>query len=458
MAKRKRRTSAKQRAAARRNIKKAQRAARRGHRRPKHRAREAHRRSKRGKKRSHRRGKRRGAREAPHQIRRTRKGRFTARKRAGKHRTRLVGRIAGEGRRRRRHHRRGALENPVGGWEILIGIGTGSAGFVLSDLLDRWLVSRARTGADGKTALGMRWNTAPLTDDLLVRGGAGVAMAAVPLIGAHFIRSPGWRAALQFFGFGAAFRLVGKAADDLGTYLLRNGKASADGPAMGRRIYGTELNSRKAIAVEEGLPADYYGTAGLGAAPCTGCGRADGLGGMCCKRNLAPSSQTAPQRGQPAQPPAPTAPPVFAPPETTTVPATPRIPTSNIPVPGQVPQSPIPGLPAPSPAAPSMFGPGAAGLGDAVAALRAYPDAYRAIHSNAAALAAVQNNTATQRQREIADRVTTQHGEGIRALSAVEQRQPGSIQAARGMAGLSDVEPIRKFQGSSKWSRDDAAE
>jgi hypothetical protein len=105
-----------------------------------------------------------------------------------------------------------------------------------------------------------------------------------------------------------------------------------------------------------------------------------------------------------------------------------------------------------------MFGPGAAGLGEAVDALRRYPDAYRAIHSNAAALAAVQSGSATQHQREIADRVTTQHGEGIRVLSAVEQRQPGSIQAARGMAGLSDVEPIRKFQGGSKWSRDDAAE
>lgn len=453
MAKRKRRTSAKQRAAARRNIKKAQRAARRGHRRPKHRAREAHRRPKRGKRRSHRRTKRRAAREAPHQIRRTRKGRFTSRKRAGKHRTRLVGRIAGEGRRRRRHHRRGALENPVGGWEILIGIGTGSAGFVISDLVDRWLVSRTRTGADGKTALGMRWSSAPLTDDLIVRGGAGVALAAVPLIGAHFIRSPGWRAALQFFGFGAGFRLVGKVADDLGAYLLRNGTAAADGtPAMGRRLYGAELNSRKAIGTELGLPADYAGTAGLGAAPCHGCGRSDGLGGMCCKRTLAPSSQTSTQRGQPAQPAAPEQP--ALPPATTIVGTTPRPPG------GQVATPVAPVLPvAPPASAPSMFGPGAAGLGDAVAALRTYPDAYRAIHANSAALAAVQSGTATPHQREIADRVTTQHGEGIRALSAVEQRQPGSIQAARGMAGLGDEPtPIRKFQGGSKWSRDDAAE
>lgn len=448
MGKRKRKTSAKQRAAARRNIKKAQRAARRGHRRPKHRAREAHRRSKRGKRRGHRRTKRRSAREAPHQIRRTKRGRFTARKRAGKHRTKLVGRIAGEGRRRRRHHRRGALENPVGGWEILIGIVTGVAGYSTADLIDRFVVSRDRFQADGKTLKKKRSNTAPLTDDLLVRGGVGVAVAAVPLIGAHFVRTPWIRAALQFFGFGAAFHLTGKAIDDLATYALKDGTAAADGtPSMGQRLFPRELDSRSYVG---------DGLSGLPNA-CAGCGRADGLGGMCCKRTLSPSGATSVQRGQPAQPPQ------SAPPETTV--QQPYIPPPaivgrqpGVPVTPATPFTPaIPGQPLLTPTNP--FVAGMHGLGDATAALRAYPDAYRALRSNGAALTAVQNNNATPHQRDIAERVAAQHSEGIRAFSAVEQRQPGSIQAAaRGMAGLSDDQPVRKFAGSSKWSRDDAAE
>ena len=79
---------------------------------------------------------------------------------------------------------------------------------------------------------------------------------------------------------------------------------------------------------------------------------------------------------------------------------------------------------------------GSFGFIEAAAALRMYPDAYRAIKQNYAALKAVQNNTATPEQREVAERVTAQHGEGIRALAAVELRHPGSITAAARRMGF----------------------
>ena len=163
---------------------------------------------------------------------------------------------------------------------------------------------------------------------------------------------------------------------------------------------------------------------------------------MCCRRTLARHDTTPIQRGQQAQPQQFVAaaetiqqvppPPVF----------TPRLPTTEfVPTPRDI--------------------IGAAGLGDATAALRAYPDAYRAIRSNASALTAVQNNNATREQQNAVERVTAQHGRAIQTFAAIEQQSPGAIQqAARGLAGLIEQAPPKKFGGVSKWSRerDDAAE
>lgn len=374
-----------------------------------------------------------------HRVGRSRRtGRFSS---SARH---TAGFVAAEShrRRRRRRHRAGAMENPLGGMEIFVGLITGVIGYSAANMLDRFVVSRERKDDKG-VVMGPRWNTAPLTDDLLVRGGVGVAIAAVPLIGAHFVRTPWIRSALQLFGFGAAFHLAGKAVDDLAAYALKDTKAGDKGePSLGKRLYGTELVSRNALGLA-GLP-------GLGACPT--CQRSDGLGGMCCNSMYAKHGLPAPGRGQPpvvVRPPQQFAPP---PEVIRQVPLTPLTPETPL-----TPLTPaIPGQP-PLTAASNPFG--VNGLGDATNALRAYPDAYRALRSNAPALAAVRNGHATMQQRAVVEQVTAQHGHAIQTFTAIEQRSPGVIQqAARGLAGLIEPETPRKFRGASKWSRDDAAE
>jgi hypothetical protein len=384
-------------------------------------------------------------------VRRNKRGRFSKRGHtaglivAEKHRRRRRG--------RRRHHR--VMENPLGGMEILVGLVTGVIGYTVSDVIDRFVVSRARTDAQGQP-MGQRWDTAPLSDDWMVRGGIGLLVAAVPLGAAHFVKKPVLRSALQLFGFGAAFRLAGKIATDGATYLLKDNKD------YGVRLYGTELLSRHNLGLQ-GLPA------GLGAAPCTGCGRTDGLGGSCC-RNILPKPNASPYLPPPASPtgPSPNTPPTTVPynPPTTVFqpqqPLQPVIPQQPPLVPQQPPGFMVPGSPVMVPPSPLTAGVrinGLPGLGDATAALQAFPDAYRAIKVHAPALRAYQSGTASPAQRDVAERVTQQHAQAIATFAAIEQRQPGSIQAAaRGLAGLSDPKPVARYRGVSRWSKDDAAE
>lgn len=417
----------------------------------------------RGRRPKHKRGKRKHARKRKHGRKYSRHPR---RKRGSAHRRRRnrgivrrsnrSGKFVAKGNRirgrkqRGRSHRAGRLvaENPLGGMEIVIGLITGVVGYTTADVIDRFVVSRERKDDKG-VVMGRRWNTAPLSDDLLVRGGVGVAVAAVPLIGAHFVKTPWIRSALQLFGFGAAFHLAGKAVDDLAAYALKD--TAANSTFSGRRLYGTELQSRVAV----GLPAGTAGLPpGLGAYTCPTCRRADGLGACCPPQNpkkefiqdmaarqtggasVAELLQKAKDERDAECPPGST-----------------NGGGGGASISGQVPAALSPSVPTVSQTISNPFG--VNGLGEATAAVRAYPNAYRALRSNAQALMAVRNNNATRQQRDIVERVAAQHGRAISVFTTVNSRFPGAIETAGGLAGLNNDEQSQlAFNGISKRNRE----
>lgn len=313
----------------------------------------------------------------------------------------------------------------MGGWEILTGILAGGVGFAAADVLDRFLATRDR-GKDAQGNLLPTGPAVPISTDILVRGGAGVAVAAAPLIAAHFISSPMWRSGLQFFGFGALFNLVGKGINELGAYLFKDSPADS----TGRKLFSNDIDLLKAAGVQ-----------GLGAEPgCPTCGRRDGLG-ACCRSQLPSGPSTGVDRGwRQNMDGTVTPPPAMRAPISTVTAPTPT-PTPEVPPPAYVPPT---AVPTPTPRLPTggnggFFQPPAAAsratLPVAVAGLGA---AQEALVRNQAAYNAVQ-----------------QHAAGIRELS---QFSPETLAAAAhglGMVPEAQAKPTSpRFTASSRWSRE----
>ncbi len=178
------------------------------------------------------------------------------------------------------------------------------------------------------------------------RWAAGAAVTAVPFIAAAFIKSAVGRSSLQFFGFGAGVRVLGKAGVDLMAKLF--GRTH-----WGARMYDGEA---RAAAIKAGGDTNLYPIAGLGSLG-SGCSCANcstGVGACCMTAgNQLPPSQPAtpalPVASQPANP-------VFAPPATFST--NPANPIMNAP-----PAAPAPRTFSTNPANPIMNAPPAASRG-----------------------------------------------------------------------------------------------
>lgn len=174
-------------------------------------------------------------------------------------------RISGKRRRvtlvspRRRHRRARALENPLTGGELVVGGFTGVLGYVATDVLDRFLATHAFTataaqgGGTDSPAAGQVYNYQAVAAPMgIKRWGAGLGMAAVPIILAGFVRGPMKRSALQFWGIGALLRTLGKGATDL--MVMITGKT-----AFGTRVFADEIGAanahKSAVAANAALPA-----------------------------------------------------------------------------------------------------------------------------------------------------------------------------------------------------------
>jgi hypothetical protein len=322
------------------------RAARKGHRRRK--ARKASAAPKRRKSRSRKTAKR----VVRRRKRRTEKQRRASKRNIKKAQATMRGRRASQGHRgrsskresyaaerrrpRRRSRRSGVMENPMTGVEIFVGSITGLLGFGLADALDRVLATHALTDKGTKDVNGIElyadnpattgpyaglFNATAICAPMdVTRWAAGLAMAAVPLTIAHFIGAPTGRAALQFFGFGAGVRIVGKGMTDLVALVTRT-------TPIGQRLYDGEM---RAAALKSGgaanpalasLPSAGLGrpVVKLGAADCAPCADKAGVGYPSMPREVAQPSTMAPHQPQIAPPPPPPPPPAAIPPSNNSV-------------------------------------------------------------------------------------------------------------------------------------------
>jgi hypothetical protein len=191
---------------------------------------------------------------------------------------------------RRAYNRRAksaAMENPMDGVELFIGAITGLAGFLTADVLDRFLATHpltVSTAASGSTAATYT-DTPPTSGDYqglfnataicapmdVTRWLAGLGVATVPLVIAHFISAPKGRAALQFFGYAAGIRVVGKGLIDMIAQLTQPTQ-------LGQQLYDGEMRAAAlkagngTIASGVNLPSSGLGRARLGAGkPCAPC-------------------------------------------------------------------------------------------------------------------------------------------------------------------------------------------
>jgi hypothetical protein len=363
------------------------------------------------------------------------------------------------------------MENPANGWEIVIGLVTGALGFTASDVIDRLIVTRERKDDKGQP-MAIRFPEAPLMDDFLPRAGAAIALAAAPLVVAQYISNPNGRAALQFFGFGAAFRFLGKAVDDLAAYLFKDSAADS----TGKKLFAGEIGQRAAV--------------GLAGAPCAQCGNAAGAGlAGCSCRSMIPSGPSTgpsvmPQMQLPQGGPPPTIPPGGGyPPVVNQGPYTPpggKVPPPAItqqPPPGfvppvmvpQVPGTQIPGQPGSAPqypvAAPRLPPAvvGVNGLGDVSAAtdvLRSphHAQAYVAIRKNRTVLAAAHAGHASPDQKKLADRLVSQHRSSFETLQQFHPTVLDSAARGLGLAVDEDASGSRWPGASRHRDHDEAAE
>lgn len=154
----------------------------------------------------------------------------------------------GASRKRGGYHRAGrivkenySMENPLDMSELATGLGAGLLGYIAADVADRMIAGRGVLGGT------LYAEAAPIYSDYM-RLGAGLLMAAAPLVGAHFVNGAKHRhlrAGLQFFGFGAGVRTLGHLFTDLVSSQLK-GNATV-GPTI-QALYPHEIASAGQIA------------------------------------------------------------------------------------------------------------------------------------------------------------------------------------------------------------------
>jgi hypothetical protein len=259
---------------------------------------------------------------------------------------RRITRRRGRGRRRRAREEEDygyAMENPMDATELFVGGLMGLAGFGSADVLDRFLATHALTDKQQKDAAGNElyadtppsdgsykglFNaTAVLAPMNLPRWGAGIALAAVPIIMANWIRSGAGRSALQFFGFGAGVRVLGKGFQDLMGMVFKK-------TSFGQRLYDGEMRASALKAgdgSEASLPSSGLGAPAIGCGACANC--ITGVGTCCGGKFSGMTPNLAPPGGQGVPVPvAPPAPPSVSPPVVPPVVPPPVVPPStNIP-------------------------------------------------------------------------------------------------------------------------------
>ena len=253
-------------------------------------------------------------------------------KRAGKRHSGRKGARKGT----RRAKRSAAMENPMTTGELILGGFTGLLGFLTADVVDRMLATHALTDKGTKDLQGneLYADNPPSSGDYtglynataicapmdVTRWLVGVgAVAGLPLVLAHFVKNDMARSGLQFFGFAAGVRIVGKGLTDLVAGVLKTNP-------IGQQLYDGEMraaalkanNGNPAAAALASLPSAGLGRPRLGAAaPCAPCATGAGYPSMprevasgatqsAPPQNSTPSTQMAPPAAPPpAAPPAP---------------------------------------------------------------------------------------------------------------------------------------------------------
>lgn len=95
----------------------------------------------------------------------------------------------------------GAMENPLSGGELALGLVTGGLGYVLTDVLDRFMATKKDDPNNAALIL-----STPSVGRMAAQAG----LTALPFAAAYFVKQPMGRAALQGFGLGAGIHLVGQ--------------------------------------------------------------------------------------------------------------------------------------------------------------------------------------------------------------------------------------------------------
>jgi len=258
-----------------------------------------------------------------------------------------------------------AMENPLTGVELFVGGLTGLLGFGVADVLDRYLATHALTAGTNASVggypslidtpptsgvySGLFNATAIIAPMGLLRWGVGLGLTAVPLIAAHWIKAPTGRSALQFFGFGVGFRVVGKGMQDLFAYMFKStsfGLRLYDGEVRAWAMKSGQLSFVAGTSDESGALAGAFPAAGLGDVPRIGCGKCanclTGVGSCCMKGKNGPTPTAA---AAPPPPPPPPPPPAQTPaPSPTWVPT----PSQSNPTPTRVASPPSRNIPFPS--------------------------------------------------------------------------------------------------------------
>jgi hypothetical protein len=139
------------------------------------------------------------------------------------------------------------MENPLSGGELALAVGTAAAGYILTDILDRYLANSelATAGssslASGATPLSatMAGLTKPGIWRILAQAGAG----AIPLAAAYYVKEPMGRAALQGFGLGALVHLLGQVVEHyvIAKYLGSSTPTAGTLTATLNNLYGAEI-------------------------------------------------------------------------------------------------------------------------------------------------------------------------------------------------------------------------
>jgi hypothetical protein len=213
-----------------------------------------------------------------------------------------------------------AMENPLSGVEIFVGGLTGLLGFGVADVLDRYLATHALGGTTGAytdtpptsgTYNGLYNATAVIAPMGWLRWGVGLGLTAVPLVAARWVKAPVGRSALQFFGFGVGFRVVGKGLQTLFAYAFKNA-------SFGQRLYDAEVRAYYLKANAGTIPSTVsLPSSGLGEVPELGCGKCanciTGVGACCGKGRNGPTPTSSMAPPPPPPPPPPQTQPTWVP-------------------------------------------------------------------------------------------------------------------------------------------------